>query len=137
MPVALQEGVAVQTMKPMGGGFLLQAKAITPAECLRYALTQPASVVIHGMNKMQHLEEALGVVKNFQPMTPAQIDVFAAKTKQAASSGKYELYKTTSHFDSTAHHPPWLGMASLAGAAKSMLTCRSRCERAADRFRAT
>jgi predicted aldo/keto reductase-like oxidoreductase len=71
MPVALQEGVAVQTMKPMGGGFLLQAKAMTPAECLQYAPTQHGSVVIHGMNTMEHLEEALGVVKSFQPITPA------------------------------------------------------------------
>jgi predicted aldo/keto reductase-like oxidoreductase len=96
-------------MKPMGGGVLLRDKAITPAKCLQYALTQPASVVIHGMNKMEHLDEALGVVKNFQPMTAAQIDELAARTKQTASSGKYELYKTTSYFDSTAHHPYWLG----------------------------
>jgi hypothetical protein len=61
------------------------------------------------MNKMEHLEEALGGVKSFQPITPAQIDALAAKTKQAASSGKYELYKTTSHFDSTAHRWAWLG----------------------------
>ena len=58
---------------------------------------------------MQHPEEALGVVKNFQPMTPEQIVALAAKPKQAASSGKYELYKTTSHFDSSAHHTAWLG----------------------------
>jgi hypothetical protein len=37
---------------------------------------------------MEYREEALGVVKTFRPMTPAQIDQLAAKTKQAASSGK-------------------------------------------------
>jgi hypothetical protein len=26
-----------------------------------------------------------------------------------ATAGKYELFKTTSHFDSTAKHPDWLG----------------------------
>lgn len=109
MPVALKEGIAIQTMKPMGGGFLLKDKMITPAECLRYALSQPTSVVIHGMDKMEHLEEALGVVKSFQPMTRAEIEALAARTQQAAHSGQYELYKTTAHFDSTAHHPDWLG----------------------------
>jgi aryl-alcohol dehydrogenase-like predicted oxidoreductase len=100
---------AVQTMKPMGGGFLLQDKAITAAECLQYALSQPTSVVIHGIGKMEYLEEALKVVKNFQPMTTARIEALAERTKQAASSGKYEPYKTTAHFDSTAQHPNWLG----------------------------
>jgi len=32
-----------------------------------------------------------------------------AKTAPVASAGIYELYKTSSHFDSTAHHPDWLG----------------------------
>src|SRR5436305_77632 len=35
MPVALQDGVAVQTMKPMGGKFILESKLVTPADCLR------------------------------------------------------------------------------------------------------
>ena len=26
-----------------------------------------------------------------------------------AAEGKYELFKTTAHFDSTAKHPDWLG----------------------------
>ena len=26
-----------------------------------------------------------------------------------AVAGEYALYKTSSHFDSTAHHPDWLG----------------------------
>jgi uncharacterized protein len=84
MPVALKEGIAVQTMKPMGGGFVLQDKAITPAECLQYALSQPASVVIHGMEKIEYLEQALKVVKNFQPMTTAQIEALATRTNQSA-----------------------------------------------------
>jgi hypothetical protein len=32
-----------------------------------------------------------------------------AKTEEVASSGKYELFKTTTHFDSTIRHPDWLG----------------------------
>jgi hypothetical protein len=31
-----------------------------------------------------------------------------AKTAKAAVQGKYELYKTSDHFDSTAHNPLWL-----------------------------
>jgi hypothetical protein len=32
-----------------------------------------------------------------------------AKTKEVATAGRYELFKTSSHFDSTAKHPDWLG----------------------------
>ena len=56
MPVALKEGIAVQTMKPMGGKFILDSKTVSPEECLQYALSQPTSVVIHGMDKMEYLE---------------------------------------------------------------------------------
>jgi predicted aldo/keto reductase-like oxidoreductase len=67
MPVAMKEGIAVQTMKPMGGKYLLQSKVITPSECLRYALSQPTSVVIHGMESMDQLAHALGVIRTFKP----------------------------------------------------------------------
>jgi aryl-alcohol dehydrogenase-like predicted oxidoreductase len=39
MPVALRDGLAVQTMKPMGDKFILQSNTVTPAECLQYALS--------------------------------------------------------------------------------------------------
>ena len=38
-----------------------------------------------------------------------QIAQLLAKTKEVAMAGKYELFKTSSHFDSTAKHPDWLG----------------------------
>ncbi len=109
MPVALKEGIAVQTMKPLGDKHLLESKAVTPEECLQYALSQPTSVVIHGMEKVEYLEQTLAVVKNFKPLTPAQIVALANKAKPAAMTGKYELFKTTSQYDSTAKNPQWLG----------------------------
>jgi aryl-alcohol dehydrogenase-like predicted oxidoreductase len=109
MPVALEDGIAVQTMKPMGGKFILESKAVSPEECLQYALSQPASVVIHGMDKLEYLEQTLQVVKNFKPLSEAQITALAGKAKQAAMTGKFELFKTTQHFDSTAKNPSWLG----------------------------
>jgi predicted aldo/keto reductase-like oxidoreductase len=109
MPVALRDGVAVQTMKSMGAKFILQSNTVTPAECLQYALSQPTSVVISGMEKMEYLEKNLEVVKNFKQLTPQQISALAAKAKAAALTGNYELFKTTAHFDSTARRPEWLG----------------------------
>jgi len=109
MPVAIREGLAIQTMKPMGGKFILESKTVSPAECLQHALTMPTSVVIHGMETMEFLEQSLNVVKTFTPLTAEQVDALTGRAKQAAMTGKYELFKTTSHFDSTAHNPKWLG----------------------------
>jgi hypothetical protein len=33
----------------------------------------------------------------------------AAKTKQAAMTGEYELFKTSTRFDGTANNPKWMG----------------------------
>ena len=73
--------------------------------CLSYALSQPASVVIHGMEKVEYLDQALDVIKTFKPLTSSQILALTGKVRQAAMSGKYELFKTTAHFDAAAHIP--------------------------------
>jgi len=109
LPVAAREGIAIQTMKPMGGKIILDSKVVSPTECLQYALSQPTSVVIHGMDWMEYLEHGLNVVKNFRRLTTGQVEALGAKAKSAAFAGRYELYKTTNHFDATAQHPDWLG----------------------------
>jgi aryl-alcohol dehydrogenase-like predicted oxidoreductase len=109
MPVALKEGIGVQTMKPMGGKFILQSNTVSATDCLHYAMSFPASVVITGMDKMEYLDQAINAVKTFKPMNQQEIASLVAKTKTAAFEGKYELFKTSNHFDSTAKNPKWLG----------------------------
>ncbi len=87
MPVALQEGIAVQTMKPMGDSYLLESKVVMPQEFMQYALSQPASVVIHGMEKMAYLEETLELVKCFKPLTHEQVGALAEKANSGGDDG--------------------------------------------------
>jgi len=42
-------------------------------------------------------------------MDDQQLTALLAKTQQAATGGKYELFKTAAHFDTTARHADWLG----------------------------
>jgi len=58
---------------------------------------------------MSRLEQALSAAPTFRPLSDQEVAVLLAKTTKAAERGKYELYKTTDHFDSTAHNPQWLG----------------------------
>jgi hypothetical protein len=82
---------------------------VTAVECLRYALNLPTSVVIAGCDSMSVLEQAIEVGNTFRAMSEAEVDALLAKTKSAAARGEFELFKTTSIFDSTATNPAWLG----------------------------
>lgn len=109
LPVALKEKIGVLSMKPMGGKFILKSNTVKPIECLHYAMNLPTSVVITGIDSIPILDQALEAVRTFQPMSQQQLTALLARTAQAAAQGQYELFKTTSHFDSTAKNPEWLG----------------------------
>ena len=109
LPKLVEQKIGVLGMKSMGDGIILKSGVVKAEECLRYALSQPTSVVITGIDKPEILEQALTVAKNFKPMGQEEIAALLAKTRQAAALGEYELFKTSAHFDSTAHHPEWLG----------------------------
>src|SRR6201997_3745922 len=109
LPELVKQDIGVLGMKSMGDSVILRSKVVTPIECLHYALSLPTSVVITGIDKPEILDQAFEATKTFQPMNRDQISQLLAKTKEVAMAGKYELFKTSSHFDSTAQHPDWLG----------------------------
>ena len=109
LPVIVKDDIGVLGMKPMGDPFILESKTVTPVECLHYAMNLPTSVVITGCDSMQILEQALNAARSFRPLKSNEIEALLAKTKRAAQHGKYELYKTTHHFDGTYQNPRWLG----------------------------
>ncbi len=111
VPKLVEQQIGVLGMKPFGGadGVILKSKAIEPIECLHYAMNLPTSVVITGIDKQAILDQAFQAVNSFQQMNEQQLTTLLQKTEQVASTGQYELFKTSSHFDTTAKHPDWLG----------------------------
>jgi predicted aldo/keto reductase-like oxidoreductase len=109
VPEAQKLGLGILGMKSMGSGVILKSSTVSAAECLRYALTQPASVVITGIDNQKVLDQALDIATSFTPLSQGEVDAILKKTITAASNGEFELFKTSSHFDSTAAHPQWLG----------------------------
>jgi aryl-alcohol dehydrogenase-like predicted oxidoreductase len=105
----VKQNIGVLGMKSMANGIILKSGTVTAVECLNYALSLPTSVVITGCDSMEVLEQALEVARTFRPMGAAQVQAILAKTKVAAARGEFELFKTTSIFDSTATNPDWLG----------------------------
>jgi len=96
-------------MKPLASGHILKSNTVKPIECLHYAMNLPTSVVITGINSMKILEQAFEAARTFQPMSEQAVAALLGRTAQAAASGKYELFKTSTPFDATAQNPHWLG----------------------------
>ena len=109
VPVLVKNGIGILGMKPMGDHFILDSKTATPAECLHYAMNLPTSVVITGCDSPRILDQAIQAARSFKPMAESEVSALLAKTAEAAQAGKYELYKTSHHFDGTVANPQWLG----------------------------
>src|SRR6516225_4848546 len=111
VPKCVEQGVAVLAMKTMGGadGIILKSGAVTPIECLHYALNLPTSVVITGMDTVERVDQAVEAARTFKPMSKADVEKLVSKTKEAAKNGEFELFKTSTRFDGTANNPQWMG----------------------------
>jgi aryl-alcohol dehydrogenase-like predicted oxidoreductase len=109
LPVLVREDIGVLGMKSMGSGVILESNAVTPIECLHYAMNLPTSVIITGIDKMEILDQAIEAARTFHPMSQEEVADLLAKTVTLATRGKFELFKTSTLFDSTAHTPAWLG----------------------------
>ncbi len=111
VPRLIADGTGVIGMKTFGSanGVILKSNTATPMECLHYGLNLPTSVVVTGIDSPQILDQAFEATRTFEPMSEQQVAAILAKTQQAALTGHYELFKSTSHFDTTAKNPKWLG----------------------------
>jgi aryl-alcohol dehydrogenase-like predicted oxidoreductase len=108
LPELVRRGAGVIGMKPMADGRIVREGFASAEECLRYAMSLPASVVVTGCDSVERVEQALRVARAFR--VPAERDVKAllARTRAPARGGAHERYKTTQDYDGTAQNPGWL-----------------------------
>jgi aryl-alcohol dehydrogenase-like predicted oxidoreductase len=100
LPVALNKGMAVFSMKSMGGsGEAIVHGALTPTEALSYAMSVPGvSTTISGMDSMAVLNQNLQILHDFQPLTSDQMAALREHGKRF-NDGRYELYKSSVKYD--------------------------------------
>lgn len=79
-----------------------------PSQFTHFAIP-PTSVVITGIESLQVLDQALEAARTFKPITKEEVAPRLSRTKPAALNGRFELCKTSQHFDGTAKNPQWLG----------------------------
>jgi predicted aldo/keto reductase-like oxidoreductase len=109
LPVLNREGIAPLGMKCFGDHHILESNTVKPIEALHYCLNLPIAVQITGIDSDQILNQALEAARTFKPMSSTEVASLLDRTNAAAQEGRYELYKTTSDFDGTAHKPQTLG----------------------------
>ncbi len=109
VPEFVKEGIGVLAMKTLANGSIVKSKTVKPIEAIQYALNLPTSVVICGCDSLKILDQAVKAVTTFKPFSAKQLSVLLAKTEKAAAQGKFEPFKTSSIYDSTATNPKWLG----------------------------
>jgi predicted aldo/keto reductase-like oxidoreductase len=109
VPGLVSEGIGVLGMKCFGDSFILKSNTVKPIECLHYCLNLPVSVQITGLDRQEILDQALEAARTYHAFSEAELASLLDRTRPSAQDGKYELYKTTSHFDGSAHDPRSLG----------------------------
>jgi hypothetical protein len=96
-------------MKSMGDGNVLRQRRRdgggVPALC-----AQPAHAGgDHGLRVDGDTGPGDPPAQTYKKLGPVEVSALPSKTREAAHTGKYEPFKTTSTFDGTAHNPQWLG----------------------------
>lgn len=109
VPRLVKEEIGVLGMKPFAFGAILRLGTVSAIECLHYAMNLPTSVVITGIDSVKLLDQAVEAARTFKPMTSEQVTALLGRTSEAAASGQYERFKTSTQFDGTTHNPQWLG----------------------------
>ncbi|GAB4147215.1 MAG: aldo/keto reductase [Planctomycetaceae bacterium] len=104
LPELNRRGIAAIGMKSLGGDAqLITGAGLTAEECRRYALSQPISVLVCGIETMDNLNQDLDIARNFIPMTEAEQTELRQRIQHEATDGRYEWFKTTQYYDSKMH----------------------------------
>ena len=113
LPVLVANDIGVLGMKSMGSGDILKSGVVSADECLRYALSQPTSVVICGTDSQEILDQNLRIARNFRRFSEPELSALLARTAPKAAEGKYEEFKTNDKYDGTGRNPHWLEEARI------------------------
>jgi predicted aldo/keto reductase-like oxidoreductase len=100
LPELNRRGIAPIGMKSLGGDArMVKAKAVTPQEAIRYALSLPIATLVSGIETMRVLRQNLAIAQGFRPMTERQRETLLRRVASTASDGRFELYKISAAFD--------------------------------------
>jgi aryl-alcohol dehydrogenase-like predicted oxidoreductase len=96
LPELQARGIAALGMKSLGGeGEMVEKKAVTAQEALRYAMSLPVATTISGIDSVRVLHQNLRIARGFQPMTAPEMQALRDRCAADAADGRHEPYKVT------------------------------------------
>lgn len=87
LPLAHRKGLGIIAMKVLSAGQLLQKKAASVEECLRYVWSLPISTAIMGMDQLTHVDTNIALARTVKPFGTAEMDVLRRRLQQLAHAG--------------------------------------------------
>lgn len=100
LPALHRLEIAPLAMKTLGGnGEAIKQGLVTAEECLRYALSLPIATVVSGIDSLEVLRQNLAIAQQFVPMAAAEMDALRGRVARYAADGRFELYKSSRHYD--------------------------------------
>jgi len=87
LPLAHRKGLGIIAMKVLSAGQLLQKKAASVEECLRYVWSLPISTAIMGMDQLAHVDTNMAFAKTVKPFGSAQLDMLRQRLQQQEYAG--------------------------------------------------
>jgi uncharacterized protein len=96
LPELVRRGIAPIGMKSLGGdGRQVRQRVISAEEGLRYAMSLPVATTVSGIDSMKVLRQNVGTASGFRPMSKREMAALRRRVREAATDGRFELYKTT------------------------------------------
>jgi len=107
VPVCLAKQVGVIGMKSLGGGSprgrIPTQGGVSAQDCIRFALTQPVSTLVVGIQSMEDLKQDVAIARNFKAMPESEKITLLSRIREEGSDGRHELFKSTKAFDGPHH----------------------------------
>ena len=104
LPELLERQIGVIGMKSLGGDAqLIRDGGLTPQQCRRYALSQPISTLVTGIESEENLDQDLAIADSFIPLNEQQQADLREQIRPVAGDGRLEWYKTTQYYDAKTH----------------------------------
>ncbi|MEK7235535.1 MAG: aldo/keto reductase [Nitrospirota bacterium] len=100
LPVLTQRGIAPLAMKSLSGNAEpIKQGLVTVEEALRYVLSLPVASLISGIDSRQVLQQNLGIVRRFTPMTVVEMQALRTRVVRYAMDGQFERFKSSRDYD--------------------------------------
>jgi aryl-alcohol dehydrogenase-like predicted oxidoreductase len=100
LPVLTRRGIAPLAMKTVSGnGAPIRQGVITAEEALRYVLSLPVASLVSGIDSREVLQQNLGIVRRFTPMTAVEMQTLRMRVAAYAADGRFELFKSSRRYD--------------------------------------